>query len=46
MGDPVFADKNDPDYRKMLTALENGVARRNDIGTKGVKQLLQERNKR
>ncbi|MHC4199822.1 MAG: HzsA-related protein [Planctomycetota bacterium] len=46
MGTPVFADKNDPDYKKMLTALKNGVARRNDISAKGLSQLLREGNKR
>jgi hypothetical protein len=43
-GDPVFADKNDPDYKKMLAALKNGVARRSGMAVKGVKQLLQEGN--
>ena len=40
-GGPVFRDKNDPDYRKAFSALENGVTHRSGIATMGVKALLE-----
>jgi len=43
-GDPIFKDKNDADYKKCLEAIRKGVQRRDGIETKGIKQLLKERN--
>lgn len=40
----VFKDKIDVDYRKILSALEQGVQRRNGILIQGVKELLEERD--
>jgi len=42
-GASVFSDKNDPDYKKALAALRDGVAHRSGITAKGVKALLRER---
>ena len=39
-GTPVFRDKNDPDYTKALSALQNGVVRKTGIVTQGVRELL------
>ena len=39
-GEPIFHDKNDPDYGRMLKALIDGVVRRDQPG---VRELLQER---
>ncbi|MFH1732463.1 MAG: hypothetical protein ABIF82_12550 [Planctomycetota bacterium] len=45
-GAPVFSDKNDPDYKKALQALETGVEQRTGLAAKGVRQLLLERQPR
>ena len=42
-GPAVFKDKSDVDYRKILSALEQGVQRKSGIFVQGVKELLEER---
>lgn len=42
-GTVVFKDKNDPDYRKILSALEQGIQRKSGIFIQGVKELLEKR---
>ncbi len=44
-GAPIFRDKNDPDYAKALSAVENGVVRKTGILVQGVTELLRERDK-
>jgi hypothetical protein len=41
----LFNDKNDPDYKAILSSLKTGVRKldKNDIQGKGIKQLLKER---
>ena len=41
--EPVFKDKNDPDYKIILNSLKNGVITLDGIEAKGIKQLLKER---
>jgi hypothetical protein len=40
--EPVFKNKDDADYKKILSSIKDGIQLRKGIEVKGIKELLQE----